>query len=1050
MKKILLFGTLFLLLLVNSAYGDRPGFQNGNVTAFQAHISAIYDSARVILEADNTTNEWHVSVNRDGFSIKEHGTGIAIAIQNGVNDSTLIIYGRGLVRFNEDVTIDDSLYVRFIENTIGASIDTLYGMVASLSSDIYSTDGHFTNSVYVGDSLTTNSINSADFIISATDIYSQSYHASNSVYVADSTTTNSLNATVHVTAGMDIYSTDGHYSNSVSVADSIYSTYILNVTGISSDTIYARIISATEDIYSTDFHATTDGTFGDDVSVGDILSVADTSHTNIIENTGYISATTDLFSDDVHATDDGSFGDDVTIGSTLAVTDTSYLSVVNASGHITSTQDGFFDDIHATGDGEIDDDFLIGDILTVVDTTYSSVIQSTGHITTTQDIFADDIHGSGDGAIDDDLTVGSTLSVTDTTYLAVVMATGHITTTADGFFDNLHVSGSISSVADGYFNNVHATNSISADDSVYSVYMFNTTGLSSDTMYVRIISATEDIYGNDGHYTNSISVGDSIYSVYVLNTVGLSSDTIYATVISNSQDIYSNTINTTGNAMIGNSLTVTSTSTFGDDLIIDNTGTDVDSPPVSLRGDDGGVEEEGSIYLVNGADPYLRFSVDDDNTSPALTPVFDLHDNVIAFTTDNQVDIGAAADNRPKNIYASGTIEKASETVATLQDVADSAFAHLSDFGDSLYAGTITDFADSAQAATKRVLNDSLYYHRSEFVADVGDSAIAGARRVANDSLWYHRSEFVADVGDSSMAGARRVLNDSSFAHLLDFADSLLAQNISDFADSARASAQRMANDSLWAHSVGDMMATDVADSIAAYNARGAIDIGTNDSVPGRIDLRGGGTTEDDAVIYLYNNSDNDGTDDWWKLRPYQTTFIIGSATNTDAITFTTAGGLELESDLSVVGTITTDRIDYDNTGLIDDAYSGETLSLKLTADVTQWDIIHISKTGSYNLTDADNTNTSTGMVVMATEAGSAGTTITVLKEGTVRNNGWEWELSEATSEQLYISDDTSGGMTQNLETLTDDGDVRRIVGYVLGADYIYFDPEKSWVVYIP
>jgi len=92
------------------------------------------------------------------------------------------------------------------------------------------------------------------------------------------------------------------------------------------------------------------------------------------------------------------------------------------------------------------------------------------------------------------------------------------------------------------------------------------------------------------------------------------------------------------------------------DAILDNTGTNVNSRSLYLRGDDGGVEEEAELHLVQGADPYLRISVDDDNTSPVLTGVLDIHSQVVAFVYDNACDIGVSGANRPKNIFTAGDV----------------------------------------------------------------------------------------------------------------------------------------------------------------------------------------------------------------------------------------------------------------------------------------------------------------------------------------------------------------------------------------------------------
>lgn len=127
------------------------------------------------------------------------------------------------------------------------------------------------------------------------------------------------------------------------------------------------------------------------------------------------------------------------------------------------------------------------------------------------------------------------------------------------------------------------------------------------------------------------------------------------------------------------SLAVSGTYTGNDDLTLDDTGTDVNSPSVVLKGDSSSTELEGSIFLAQGANPYLRFSVDDDNTTPALTAVMDLSDNALTFATDNVTDIGAVGANRPKDIYAAGNVTATSfigsltgqaDTVATITGLA--------------------------------------------------------------------------------------------------------------------------------------------------------------------------------------------------------------------------------------------------------------------------------------------------------------------------------------------------------------------------------------------
>lgn len=89
-------------------------------------------------------------------------------------------------------------------------------------------------------------------------------------------------------------------------------------------------------------------------------------------------------------------------------------------------------------------------------------------------------------------------------------------------------------------------------------------------------------------------------------------------------------------------------------VVMNTSGTTANSPYLSLVADVGGTSVESRLQTMQGADPYLRISVTDDSATPALVPVFDVHDTVISFVTDNAVDIGATGANRPKDLYLSG------------------------------------------------------------------------------------------------------------------------------------------------------------------------------------------------------------------------------------------------------------------------------------------------------------------------------------------------------------------------------------------------------------
>jgi len=119
-----------------------------------------------------------------------------------------------------------------------------------------------------------------------------------------------------------------------------------------------------------------------------------------------------------------------------------------------------------------------------------------------------------------------------------------------------------------------------------------------------------------------------------------------------------------GDATFGTITEIDDTNIFSAvDLILDNRGTNVNSRILYLRGDNAGNEIEATFQLMYGAQPYLRISVDDDGTTPALTAVLDIHDTVLSFPNDNTVDIGSTGSNRPKDVYIAQDLTSGDNTL---------------------------------------------------------------------------------------------------------------------------------------------------------------------------------------------------------------------------------------------------------------------------------------------------------------------------------------------------------------------------------------------------
>ncbi|KPJ59114.1 MAG: hypothetical protein AMJ46_12675 [Latescibacteria bacterium DG_63] len=152
-------------------------------------------------------------------------------------------------------------------------------------------------------------------------------------------------------------------------------------------------------------------------------------------------------------------------------------------------------------------------------------------------------------------------------------------------------------------------------------------------------------------------------------------------------------------------LVCASTGDFGGDLTLDNSGSSVNSPMVSLKGDSSGTEVEGQIQLMHGADPYVRISVDDDDATPAMTAVIDIHDAAISFPNDNTTDIGASGANRPKDYYGAGSITCGGSMSCVGGDFGDGAITNVGDIAlDSITA----DGSEIAVASTMDLQGNDL------------------------------------------------------------------------------------------------------------------------------------------------------------------------------------------------------------------------------------------------------------------------------------------------------------------------------------------------------
>lgn len=112
------------------------------------------------------------------------------------------------------------------------------------------------------------------------------------------------------------------------------------------------------------------------------------------------------------------------------------------------------------------------------------------------------------------------------------------------------------------------------------------------------------------------------------------------------------------------------------------------------------------------------------------------------------------------------------------------------------------------------------------------------------------------------------------------------------------------------------------------------------------------------------------------------------------------------------------------------------------TGSITAGSVYYLGST-SWALADADAASTGSGLLAVATDAGSAAE---VLLEGAIKlstNSGYS---GAAKGDVLYLSL-TAGEVTNDISGHTT-GDIVRVLGYVLDAsnNYIYFNPDNTWL----
>lgn len=238
----------------------------------------------------------------------------------------------------------------------------------------------------------------------------------------------------------------------------------------------------------------------------------------------------------------------------------------------------------------------------------------------------------------------------------------------------------------------------------------------------RLVTASASAFGdslNVCHDTIKISVVDACSNLSIV------SDTCeHSADVSIGDDILLKNGGTIDNDAAGRITITEDTTDFTGAIRFKDPGTSANSKELVFISDNAGTAQRSTIQMIYGADPYLRFSVDDDAATPSLKTVLDMKDQGLYFT-DNTTDIGANGANRPKDLYLAGDASVVDNVTA--EDIVASDTIQAGTFYDgtiTIYNGDITGVdnlsADSIYADTATV--NSMLYLTNDSIIGNGDS----------------------------------------------------------------------------------------------------------------------------------------------------------------------------------------------------------------------------------------------------------------------------------------------------------------------------------------
>ena len=131
--------------------------------------------------------------------------------------------------------------------------------------------------------------------------------------------------------------------------------------------------------------------------------------------------------------------------------------------------------------------------------------------------------------------------------------------------------------------------------------------------------------------------------------------------------------------------------------------------------------------------------------------------------------------------------------------------------------------------------------------------------------------------------------------------------------------------------------------------------------------------------------------------------------------------------------------IAYDWTLAADHTYSGDVITATAGETVVIGDVCYLKADGKFWKMNATAEVTTKGMCAMATGTITADASGVFLLKGLIRDDTWAWTAGS----ELWVPL-TPGNPTETRPSAT--GNIVRLIGYAKSADYVWFDPDKTYI----